>query len=52
MKTSNYPKTPFKRNPILYWQAISRNGEVIDQNNSIAILRYKYGNSVLYTTIR
>lgn len=35
------------RKPILYWQA--SNGMV---NNSIALLRWKYGNTVTYKAIR
>ena len=52
MKTGIFPKTQVKRKPIRFWEAISRTGQIIDQNNSIAILRYKYGNSVIYTTVR
>lgn len=40
------------RKPILYWTAHDKTGKVIDQNNSIAILRHKYGNSVIYKTVR
>jgi len=40
----NPPRSP---KPILYWQA--SNG---DKNNSIALLRHKYGNSVTYKAIR
>ena len=45
-------KHPIK--PILFWQALTKYGEktVIDTNNSIAILRAKYGNSAFYKAIR
>lgn len=36
---------------IKYWSAI-HNGKQIDSNNSIALLRHKYGNSVIYKAIR
>ncbi len=42
--------------PIKYWQVVSYHGnlgpKVIDQNNNIAFLRAKYGNSVVYKPVR
>jgi hypothetical protein len=52
MKTGKFPKTWIKRKPIRFWEAISRTGQILEQNNSITILRYKYGNSVFYATVR
>ncbi len=48
MKIWQLPQTDKReRKPIRYWQA--SNGE---QNNSIALLRHKYGNTVTYKAIR
>ena len=46
-----YHKQKHPPKPILGWQAVL-NGKVIDENNSIAILRSKYGNSVIFKSIR
>jgi hypothetical protein len=44
------------RKEIKYWEAVSYQGNlgptIIDVNNSIAILRARYGNSVVYNAIR
>lgn len=40
-----------ERKPILGWQAI-RGKQVIDENNSIALLRHLYGGTVTYRSIR
>lgn len=40
-----------ERKPILYWTA-EQYGKVIDQNNSIALLRHKYGATAVYKSIR
>ncbi len=40
-----------ERKPILGWQAL-RNNVVIDENNSIAILRSRYGGTAIYRSIR
>ena len=51
MKTYFVPTTK-ERKPIKYWQAI-RNNVVIDENNSIALLRHKYGNvGIRYQSVR
>jgi len=53
MKNKRMPAKP-PRKPILYWQALTKWGGhiVIDSNNSIPILRSKYGNSVIYKAVR
>lgn len=40
--------------PIKFWNAIAKYGEniIIDSNNSIAILRSKYKDSVYYKSVR
>lgn len=40
------------RCPIQYWQAQDAYGCQIENNNSISILRHRYGNSVRYVAIR
>lgn len=39
------------RKPILFWQA-KQNGKVIDENNSLPLLRHKYGAGVTYHSVR
>jgi hypothetical protein len=42
-----------KRKPILGWQAIDpETRRVLEENNSIWILRAKYGSNALYSSIR
>lgn len=38
--------------PVKYWQAVNKAGVVVDENNSVALLRYKYGNTLIYKAIR
>jgi len=53
MKTWQIPPVNTKvRKPIKYWQAQDAYGCPIENNNSIALIRYKYGNSVRYVAIR
>jgi len=40
------------RKEIKFWQAQDKYGCAIENNNSIAILRAKYGASVIYKAIR
>lgn len=55
MKTYQVPPVNKpQRKPILYWEAWC-NSPVkfcIEANNSIAILRHKYGNSMVYKAVR
>jgi len=39
------------RRPIQYWQAYQCN-KIVDTNNSIAILRSKWGGSAVYKAVR
>lgn len=38
--------------PIKYWQAVDKNRQVVDENNSIALLKFRYGNSLTYKAVR
>ena len=40
------------RKPVLGWIAYDLQGNEIDRNNSIALLRYKFGSSVIIKSIR
>lgn len=51
MKLYQLPQPNTERRQIKYWQAV-QNGKVIDENNSIALLRHKYGNSVILKSVR
>ena len=51
MKAYQVPTTNKERKPILYWMA-KQGGHTIDTNNSIALLRYKYGGTVTYHAVR
>lgn len=44
-------KQRFKTKPIIGWRAY-KGGVVVDENNSIAILRDRYGYSVIYKSVR
>lgn len=38
--------------PVKFWQAIDKTGTVVAENNSVALLRHKFGNTVFYKAIR
>lgn len=58
MKTYQVPPTRKpQRKPITHWEACIQTAfnqplQAIDANNSIAILRAKYGNNVTYRAVR
>lgn len=39
------------RKPVKYWQAW-QNGRIVDENNSLPLLRYKYGKTAVYRSVR
>lgn len=39
------------RKPIKYWQCWL-NGQIVDENNSVKILRNKYGAKAIYKAVR
>jgi len=45
------PVNPPQRRPISHWEAYQL-GKVVDTNNSIAILRSKWGATAIYKSVR
>lgn len=57
MKVYQVPQPHREVKPIRYWEAhiqtnFSGKTQCIDSNNSISLLRHKYGNTVYYKAIR